>query len=69
MTAYTTGSAEAHFVNADARIGTGEIALSGADFQCASWSVAQSPGQLAGPFLQENAPQAGDTANICLLHD
>jgi cysteine-rich repeat protein len=69
MTAYTTGSVEAHFVNADARIGTGAITLSGQVFQCGSWSVEHSPGQLAGPFLQENAPEAGDTANVCLLDD
>jgi hypothetical protein len=56
-------------VNADARIGTGHIAVSGQNFQCGMWSVEHSPGQLAGPFLQENAPEAGDTANVCILHD
>ena len=55
----------AKFLNGDARIGTGEIAVSGENFVCAAWNAEHSPGQLAGPFLQENAPQAGDTANVC----
>src|SRR5262249_20791835 len=58
MTAYTTGSAEGAFINADARIGTGEIAVSGENFQCAAWTAQHGLGQLAGPFLQETAPQA-----------
>jgi hypothetical protein len=63
-TAFTTGSLTARFLNARATIGTGEISSAGENFVCAEWSTSPGPGTLVGAFLTEEAPQAGDTANI-----
>jgi hypothetical protein len=66
---YTTGENEAHFVNGNPRIGTGEIAVTGENFTCSAWSTENGPGQLATTFLVEEDPQAGDTANANVLDD
>jgi cysteine-rich repeat protein len=66
---YTTGEDEAHFVNGNPRIGTGEIAVTGQNFTCSAWSTENGPGQLATTFLVEEDPQAGDTANANVLDD
>ncbi len=66
---YTTGRTEASYLNGDPRIGTGRIAVEGERFTCGAWTVENSPGQLAGAYLQENDPQAGDTANANVLDD
>jgi cysteine-rich repeat protein len=64
---YTTGQVEGHFLNANPRVGTGEISVAGTDFSCASWSTGIGPGRLASAFLVEEDPQAGDTANANVL--
>ncbi len=66
---YTTGQVEAHYLNGNPRIGTGEISVTGQDFSCAAWATEDGPGQLATGFLVEEDPQAGDTANANLLVD
>jgi cysteine-rich repeat protein len=66
---YTTGGLEEHFLNANPRVGTGEISLAGQSFSCTNWSTEDGPGQLATGFLVEEDPQAGDTANANLLDD
>jgi hypothetical protein len=68
-TVYTTGETEAHYLNGDPRIGTGEISVSGENFSCPAWSTEDGPGKLAGAYLMEADPQAGDTANVNLLDD
>jgi len=68
-TVYTTGGTEAHYLNGDPRIGTGEISVSGENFSCPAWSTEDGPGKLAGAYLMEADPQAGDTANVNLLDD
>jgi cysteine-rich repeat protein len=68
-TAYTTAAIEGHYLNGDPRIGTGRLALSGEPFVCADWSTENGPGKLAGIFLREDDPQAGDTANATLIDD
>jgi hypothetical protein len=68
-TAFTTGSLTARFVNAHATIGTGEVTSAGENFVCSAWSMEDGPGALLGAFLQEEAPQAGDTAQILRLDD
>ena len=57
------------FLNGDPRIGTGQITVSGEAFVCSQWSIEDGPGVLAGSFLQEADPQAGDTANGLQLDD
>ncbi len=66
---YTTGTAEAFFVNGNPKVGTGRIRLGGEPFSCSAWQTTDSPGQLAGTFLVEEDPQAGDTANLVLIDD
>ena len=66
---YTTGNVEAHYLNGDPRVGTGEISITGENFSCANWSTEDGPGKLATGFLVEDDPQAGDTANANLLDD
>jgi hypothetical protein len=66
---YTTGNVEAHYLNGDPRVGTGEISITGQNFSCANWSTEDGPGELATGFLVEDDPQAGDTANANLLDD
>jgi virginiamycin B lyase len=68
-TVYTTGHTEAFYVNGDPHIGPGRIAIDGAPFACGTWTVENGPGALAGAFLIENDPQAGDTANVNVLDD
>jgi virginiamycin B lyase len=68
-TVFTTGLVTARFLNAHATIGTGEIAATGEPFDCAEWAASPGPGALLGAFLQEEAPQAGDTANLLLFHE
>ena len=67
-TAFTTGSITARFDNAHATIGTGEISGAGANFLCSEWSTLGT-GALAGAFLIEEAPQAGDTANLLRMSE
>lgn len=66
---YTTGSVTGEFLNGDPRIGTGQIMVAGEPFVCSQWSIEDGPGILAGSFLQEADPQAGDTANGLQLDD
>jgi cysteine-rich repeat protein len=66
---YTTGRTEAFYLNGDPRIGTGRITIEGERFDCDAWTTENGPGQLAGAFLMENDPQAGDTANVNVLDD
>jgi len=66
---YTTGSTEGSYRNGDPRIGNGQLALSGAAFDCGAWGVEDGPGALAVSFLNEDDPQAGDTANANVLDD
>jgi len=68
-TAFTTGAITGRFLNAHATIGTGEITSAGENFVCAQWSTSPGAGALAGVFLTEEAPQAGDTANILLFSE
>ena len=68
-TVYTTGETEAHYLNGDPRIGTGALQVSGERFDCSAWTTENGPGKLAGAFLMEADPQAGDTANVNLLDD
>jgi cysteine-rich repeat protein len=67
--AYTTGRAEGRYENGDPRIGTGQIEISGENFSCADWAIEDGAGMLAGPFLMEADPQAGDTANVNVIDD
>lgn len=66
---YTTGTAEAFFLNGNPKVGTGRIAASGEPFSCSAWQTTDGPGQLAGAFMDEENPQAGDTANLTLIDD
>jgi cysteine-rich repeat protein len=66
---YTTGQVEAHFLNGNPRIGTGEMAVAGENFSCAGWATEHGPGELANGFLVEEDPQAGDTAEASVLSD
>lgn len=66
---YSTGQVEAHFLNGNPRIGTGEISVTGENLSCAAWSTEDGPGKLATGFLVEEDPQAGDTANANRLDD
>jgi hypothetical protein len=68
-TTFTTASLTARFVNAHATIGTGSITSAGESFVCSAWATEDGPGALVGAFLQEEAPQAGDTAQILRLDD
>jgi len=67
--AYTTGQVEAHFLNGNPRIGTGEITAFGENFVCSAWTTEDGPGKLATGFLVEEDPNAGDTANANVLDD
>jgi cysteine-rich repeat protein len=67
--AYTTGTTDAFFLNGAASIGTGRITVTGERFDCSAWQSENGPGVLAGAYLQENAPQAGDTANANVIDD
>jgi len=69
VTPYTTGAITGRLLNPYAQIGTGEIAIAGEPFACSQWTAADGAGVLAGAFLQENAPQAGDVANALRLED
>jgi len=66
---YTTGQVEAHYLNGNPRIGTGEMSVIGENFSCANWSTENGPGQLATGFLVEEDPEAGDTADANVLDD
>jgi cysteine-rich repeat protein len=68
-TVYTTGESQGSFLNADVRVGTGMIDVTGQNFSCPAWTVEEGPGELGGVFLIEADPNAGDTANVCLLAD
>jgi len=50
-------------------IGSGAIAVVGENFACRTWAVEDGPGELAMCFLNEEDPQAGDTANANVLDD
>ncbi len=66
---YTSGSVTGDYLNGDPRIGNGQITVAGEPFVCAQWTIEDGPGILAGSFLQEADPQAGDTANGLRLDD
>ncbi len=66
---YTSGETEGYFLNADVKVGTGAIAFQGENFSCADWSQEDGPGKLAGTFLLEADPLAGDTANVSVIDD
>ena len=66
---YTTGRAEALFVNGNPKIGTAAIELTGEPFICASWQTRDGAGQLVGTFLVEEDPRAGDLANAVRIDD
>ena len=66
---YTTGDAQAYFFNGAPKVGTGQIELQGEPFSCAAWTTTDGPGKLAGTFLVEDDPQAGDVAQLNLLDD
>jgi cysteine-rich repeat protein len=66
---YTTGNAEAFYVNGAPKIGTGAIEADGEVFDCSAWQVTDGTGKLAATFLFEEDPQAGDTANVVVLDD
>jgi hypothetical protein len=66
---YTTGTAEAFFINGAPKIGTGRIVGSGEPFSCSSWTVSDGPGRLASTYLVEEEPRAGDVANLNVLGD
>jgi len=66
---YTTGAAEAFFLNGNPKVGSGAIRFGGEPFSCSGWQTTDGPGQLAGTFLVEEDPQAGDTANLALIDD
>jgi cysteine-rich repeat protein len=66
---YTTGRAEALFVNGNPKIGTAAIELTGEPFVCASWQTRDGAGQLVGTFLVEEDPRAGDVANAVRIDD
>jgi virginiamycin B lyase len=68
-TVFTTGAITARFLNAHATVGTGQITTGGAPVDCAQWTTEDGPGAIAGAFLVEEAPQAGDTANVLRLDD
>ena len=67
--AYTTGKAEASFLNGAPKVGNGMISPRGENFDCAGWTVQDGPGKLAGAYLVEENEQAGDVANVNLLDD
>jgi cysteine-rich repeat protein len=66
---YTTGAAEAFYLNGNPKVGTGAIRFAGEPFSCSAWQVTDGPGQLAGTFMDEDNAQAGDTANLALIDD
>jgi len=66
---YTTGTAEAFFINGAPKIGTGRILGSGEPFSCPSWTVTDGPGRLAATYLVEEDPRAGDVANLNVIGD
>jgi cysteine-rich repeat protein len=68
-TPYTTGAITGRLLNPYAQIGTAEISVAGETFDCAQWASEDGAGVLAGAFLQESAPQAGDVANALRLDD
>ena len=69
LVVYTTGMTEASFENGNPKIGTGMISSSGESFQCSAWTTEDGPGVLAGAYLVEENPQAGDVANVNRLDD
>lgn len=69
LVVYTTGMAEASFLNGHPKVGNGAITASGENLDCASWTVENGPGQLVGTYLAEENPQAGDVANANRLDD
>jgi cysteine-rich repeat protein len=66
---YTTGTAEAFFLNGNPKVGSGAIRFGGEPFSCSAWQTSDGPGQLAGTFLVEEDARAGDTANLALIDD
>jgi cysteine-rich repeat protein len=68
-TVYTSGTAEAFFVNGNPKIGSAAIELSGEPFDCSAWGTTDGPGQLVGTFLVEEDRQAGDLANANRIDD
>jgi cysteine-rich repeat protein len=69
LVVYTTGHTQARFTNANPKIGTASIALSGERFDCAGWKITDGVGQLAGAYVQEENADAGDVANVNVLDD
>ena len=47
----------------------GDGMISAHPFDCAAWTTTDGPGMLAGTYLVEENPQAGDVANANLLDD
>ena len=66
---YTTGGAEAFFLNGSPKVGNGMIRGHGEPFVCSAWQSTDGPGQLAATFLVEEDPRAGDLANLNLISD
>jgi cysteine-rich repeat protein len=66
---YSTGVVEASFLNGNPKVGTGIISAHGEPFECTAWAAEDGPGQLAGTYLVEENPQAGDVANVNVLDD
>lgn len=66
---YTTGTADALFVNGNPKVGTGVIRVSGEPFSCTGWQTTDGPGKLAGTFFVEEDRRAGDLANASVLDD
>ncbi len=69
LVVYTTGMAEASFLNGQPKVGDGVISASGENFDCAAWTTEDGTGQLVGTYLVEENPQAGDVANVNQLDD
>jgi cysteine-rich repeat protein len=66
---YTTGTAEAFFLNGNPKVGNGRIRAGGEPFSCSAWQTTDGPGKLAATFMDEENAQAGDTANLTLIDD
>jgi len=66
---YSTGMVEASFLNGNPKVGNGMISAHGEPFECTAWTAEDGPGQLAGTYLVEENPQAGDVANVNVLDD
>ncbi len=69
LVVYSTGTVEASFENGNTKVGDGTITAHGEPFSCTAWSTENGAGQLAGAYLVEENPDAGDVANVNLLDD